>query len=353
MLLLGIVIGSNPEGAGRITSIATELGIPLSPYPDGATFIAGLGWSFGAIGKLIPAFIKVRLQYPAMTLYLGLFTVAIIVLLTKYLQRADDSEAGETPKTAAAPANALPFVLLLVGTAVLLTLGPEFVYLKDVFSQRLNTIFKFYYQAWLLFGVTAAFGLSYLWSRFRIPAVIASVIYGSALAAALLFPLYAAQSRSIEYRGPIDSENRVAATLNGLAQVDRFNADEYTAIMWLRENVNGQAVILEAVGGSYTGYARISADTGIPTVLGWPGHERQWRGDTVEPGIREPAVGTIYSLASWPETAALLDQYDVTHVYFGRLERDTYNPQAEEKFDQNLEIAYQNDSVKIYRWQPQ
>jgi uncharacterized membrane protein len=110
---------------------------------------------------------------------------------------------------------------------------------------------------------------------------------------------------------------------------------------------------LEAVGGAYTGYARVSADTGIPTVLGWPGHERQWRGTTPEPGIREPAVSTIYSLASWPETADILDRYNVTHVYFGRLERETYDPQAEEKFDQNLEIAYQNSSVKIYRWQPQ
>jgi uncharacterized membrane protein len=135
--------------------------------------------------------------------------------------------------------------------------------------------------------------------------------------------------------------------------LDRFNADEYAALMWLRENVSGQAVILEAVGGSYTGYARVSADTGIPTVLGWPGHERQWRGATPEPGIREPAVSAIYNPESWEQTAALLDQYEVTHVYFGRLERETYDPQAEAIFDQNLEVAYQNNSVKIYRWQPQ
>jgi uncharacterized membrane protein len=247
----------------------------------------------------------------------------------------------------------MPFVLLLIGTAALLTLGPEFVYLKDVFSQRLNTIFKFYYQAWILFGVTAVFALNYLWNRFRIPAAAATFIYGSALAAALLFPLYAVQSRSLEYRGPAAGENRPPPTLNGLAYLGRFNPDEYDALMWLRENVNGRAVILEAVGGSYTGYARVSADTGIPTVLGWPGHQRQWRGATPEPGIREPAVSAIYSQAPWEQTAALLDQYDVTHVYFGGLERDTYDPQAEELFDQNLEIAYQNNSVKIYRWQPE
>ncbi len=353
MLLLGIVIGSNPEGAARITNIAAELEIILAPYPDDATFLSGLGWSIGAIIRLIPAFISVRLQFPAMTLYLAAFLVATIVLLTKHLQQTAEPQTEEQPLPRTTQSTALPFVLLLIGTAVLLTLGPEFVYLKDVFSQRLNTIFKFYYQAWLLFGVTAAFGLSYLWNRFRMPAIFATAVYGTGLAIALLFPIYAAQSRSIEYRGPVTNETRPQPTLDGLAYIDRFNSDEYAALMWLRENVNGSAVILEAVGGSYTGYARVSADTGIPTVLGWPGHQRQWRGSTPEPGIREPAVGTIYSLASWAETAALLDQYDVTHVYFGRLERDTYDPQAEEKFDQNLEVAYQNNSVKIYRWQPQ
>jgi YYY domain-containing protein len=353
MLLLGVVIGSNSEGASRIINLASELETTLPPYPEAATFISALGWSFGAIIKLIPDFVKVRFQFPALTLYLGAILVAIIGLLSRHLQKTAGSDTELQQEPAPTSPSALPFVLLLIGTATLLTLGPEFVYLKDVFSQRLNTIFKFYYQAWLLFGVTAAFGLSYLWNRFRVAGAAAAVIYGGALAAALLFPVFAAQSRSVEYRGSVENEERLPATLNGLAYIDRFNTDEYEALMWLRQNVNGQAVILEAVGGAYTGYARVSADTGIPTVLGWPGHERQWRGTTPEPGIREPAVSTIYSLASWPETADILDRYNVTHVYFGRLERETYDPQAEEKFDQNLEIAYQNSSVKIYRWQPQ
>jgi uncharacterized membrane protein len=206
-----------------------------------------------------------------------------------------------------------------------------------------------------LFGVTAVCALSYLWNRFRVPAVLASVVYVGSLIVALLFPLFAIQSRSVEYRGPIDNVERPAPTLNGLAYLDRFNTEEYDALMWLRENVNGQAVILEAVGGSYSpqGHARVSANTGIPTILGWPGHERQWRGATPEPGIREPDISTIYSLAPWDQTAALLNKYNVTHVFYGRLERDTYDPQAEEKFDQNLEVAFQNGSVKIYRWQPE
>ena len=61
----------------------------------------------------------------------------------------------------------LPFVLLLILTGLLLTLGPEFVYLRDNFGVRLNTTFKFYYQAWVMFGVAAVFGLDYLLSLRR------------------------------------------------------------------------------------------------------------------------------------------------------------------------------------------
>ena len=357
MLLLGWVLASSPEGAGRIANIASELNLTLTPYPVGASFLTGLSWGTAAIARLFPAFLEARLDYPAMTLFLGLILVVVIGLLITRLQRTAEPDPVDEGEATRLPAlqGSLPFVLLLIGTAVLLTLGPEFVYLKDVFSQRLNTIFKFYYQAWVLFGVTAVFALSYLWNRFRIPAAAATAVYGTALAVALLFPIYAAQSRSVEYRGAVTNETRLPPTLDGLAYLNRFNPDEYAALMWLRQNINGGAVILEAVGGSYSpfGHARVSANTGIPTVLGWPGHEHQWRGSTPEPGIREPAISTIYSQASWEETAALLDRFNVTHVYFGGLERSTYDPQAEEKFDQNLEVAYQNGSVKIYRWQPQ
>ena len=116
-----------------------------------------------------------------------------------------------------------------------------------------------------------------------------------ALIIALLFPIYAVNSRAIEFRGPITAEDRQPATLNGLAQINRFNPDEYAAIMWLRENVTGTPVITEAVGGQYSNYGRVSANTGLPTILGWAGHEYQWRGDTPEPAAREPAVATIYS----------------------------------------------------------
>ena len=40
----------------------------------------------------------------------------------------------------------------------MLTLAPEFVILRDNFNSRINTVFKFYYQAWTLWSIAAAYG---------------------------------------------------------------------------------------------------------------------------------------------------------------------------------------------------
>ena len=106
-------------------------------------------------------------------------------------------------------------------------------------------------------------------------------------AISLLFPYYAVQSRAVEYRGRVDASNRREPTLNGLAYIEHFNPDEYEALMWLRAQ-EGAPVVLEAVernGGQYSSYSRVSANTGFPTLLGWVGHEYQWRGG----GHPEPA----------------------------------------------------------------
>jgi len=208
-----------------------------------------------------------------------------------------------------------------------------------------------------MFGVVALFAIGYLWQAWqgssRVVPVIATAGYALAFLIALLFPIYAVNSRSMEYRGPVTAETRQPATIDGLAQVNRHNADEYEAIIWLRENIAGTPVILEAVGGQYSGYGRISAATGLPTLLGWGGHEYQWRGDTPEPGIREPAVNQIYSQQDLLSVADLLNRYNVEYIYVGDLEQQLYGLAGLEKFAENLDTAFSNNGVTIYRWQPQ
>jgi uncharacterized membrane protein len=239
-------------------------------------------------------------------------------------------------------------VLLLILTGTLLTLGPEFVYLRDNFGQRLNTIFKFYYQAWVLFGVAALVGLDYLLRRARPAGQVVAGIYGLLLVLALFFPVYGVSSRAAEYADLYLYGG--LPTLDGVAHLSLRNPDEYAALQWLRQNANPGAVVLEAVGVQYSAFGRVAAHTGLPTLLGWAGHEYQWRGNTPEPAVREPAVQQIYTTPDWPTTANLLNQYGVDYIYLGSLEASTYGAQVYDKFAGRLEVAYANNSVIIYRW---
>ena len=388
-LLLGWVVASSADGAGRMVGLTSELGLTLTPRPEGNV---APGWGFTAVAALLPNVLQARLAYPGVTLFLagllGLVVMAWQGLFaerktstqssTEDEQRNTEEESIQSAQSlishAPPPENAnmqspspLPFVLLLIATGALLTLGPEFVYLRDNFGVRLNTVFKFYYQAWVMFGVAGLFGLSYLWlaakegSRKLVPTGV-TVAYTAVFLLTLLYPYDAIQTRTLEYRGPVESATRLPATLNGLAQMANFNPDDYAAVMWLRQNVAGTPTLVEAVGGQYSpqGHGRVSASTGIPTLLGWAGHEYQWRGyDTPEPGARDPVVRNIYTAPGWENSdiVNVLNQYDVAYIYVGNLERSTYGVDGRlpglNKFNEALEVAYQNSSVTIYRWQSQ
>ena len=361
MLVWTWLLAAGPE-SGRVAGIAAELGLSLPPRPDGAIQPV---WGLRAVAALLPAVLGARLASPWLVGYLaGLLALVVMAL------RGEQEDTGdlETEAPIGHRPSALPFALLLVLTGLLLTIGPEFVYLRDNFGVRLNTTFKFYYQAWGMFGVAAVFGLDYLWATRRGPAskavaAGAAVAYVALLAVALLFPVYAARSRAVEYRGPARAAGgapleRQPATLDGLAWMARYNPADYEAIMWLREQAAATdgppPVVLEAVGGQYSGYGRVSAATGLPTVLGWPGHEWQWRGSNhPEPGRREPIVEQIYTTRDLGAVGFLLDEFDVRYIFVGDLEREQYGAAGLRKFADELEIAFANDGVTIYRWQPQ
>ena len=246
----------------------------------------------------------------------------------------------------------LPFLLLLIFTGTLLALGPEYVYLKDNFSQRINTIFKFYYQVWILLGVSALVGIGYLLKHHKTAGWVTAGVYAILFLFAIRFPIVGAQSRAIEYRGAVSATVRRDPTLNGLVFMQNQNASDYEAVMWLQNNATPGDVVLETTGGAYSYYSRVSANTGLPTVLGWANHENQWRGtSTDQVGIRSGLVKEIYDTRDWARASDLLNQFDVTYIYVGDLERRDHDPSGLEKFANNLEIAYENGGVIIYRWQ--
>jgi uncharacterized membrane protein len=136
-------------------------------------------------------------------------------------------------------------------------------------------------------------------------------------------------------------------TLDGTAYIQTYNPDEMDAIHWLQQAPLG--VVAEAIGGSYSSFARISEVSGQQTVLGWPGHESQWRGGASEMGSRQQDIEQLYKTTSWSDAETILKQYNIRYIYVGGLERSTYRV-SEAKFQNNLKIVFQKGVVTIYEY---
>ncbi|MDP3185030.1 MAG: DUF2298 domain-containing protein, partial [Anaerolineales bacterium] len=235
-----------------------------------------------------------------------------------------------------------PFVLLLILLAALLVLAPEFIYLRDQFGWRMNTIFKFYYQAWLMWSLAAAFGAAVmLQSLRRVWNWLYSIGLIILLFAALTYPTLSLLNKTNNFHPPF------GLTLDGAAHLDREYPEDAKAIRWLQTAPYG--VIAEATTptASYSDYAHISTYTGLPAVLGWPMHESQWRGGYAEQGTRMDDLQRLYETNDWSVAQAILTQYNIRYVYVGTLERNTYRVN-ETKFQRFLRPVYQLGNVTIY-----
>ena len=236
------------------------------------------------------------------------------------------------------PSHSFALLLILAGT--MLVLSTEFFYLRDQFGWRMNTIFKFYYQAWLLWGIAAAYGTAVLLNELRgWGGKILTIGLISLLGVALAYPLFSLPNKTNNFR-PTEG-----FTLDGTAFLERRAPDEMAAIEWLSSAPPG--VVLEAVGGSYSDYARVSTISGQPTVLGWPGHESQWRGGGEEMGNRQGDIELIYRSGDWDQVKELLKLYQVRYVYVGPLEHSTYRVN-EVKFVNFLDEVFKQGQVTIY-----
>ena len=102
------------------------------------------------------------------------------------------------------------------------------------------------------------------------------------------------------------------------------------------------------MGDDYSEYGRISASTGLPTVLGWKGHEHQWRGSTVLFHGREEQVAEIYGSDDPDKALSLLETYDIRYVYMGHRERDKYGTELLEGAASFLRPVFQDGDVVIY-----
>jgi uncharacterized membrane protein len=293
----------------------------------------------------------------------GWVTLSVLLVLTfgllLYFYRNQAAEGGEDielPSAETEPntlTNPIYFILLLILLGILLVLGPEFVYLRDQFGWRINTIFKFYFQTWLLWAIAAAYGAAYLIKTLRHSW---RIIFGVGLTAiiiiSLVYPIFSLWSKTNGFQP-------TQWTLDSTAYFEEGSPDEMAAINWLKSAPKGN--VAEAVapgGGSYTGFGRVSTLSGMPAVLGWVGHETQWRGGRDEIGSRQNDLQRLYCSRDWGEAQQILDLYQIRYVYIGQLERTTYQPEGtactsgliENKFRRFLKPVYQQGQVTIYEY---
>jgi YYY domain-containing protein len=239
------------------------------------------------------------------------------------------------------------FVILLILGGMALTLFPEFVFLRDLFGYRINTIFKFYYQAWLMWSIAAAYGMIELLQIKRSPTwYVVSILLIASLTMALFYPVISIQSKTNNFA------RAGGMTLDG-AYI--FPETDTLAVEWLRMAPPG--VIGEAVGGSYsTPHARMATYSGKPTVLGWDFHEIQWRGGSELVMPRKEDMAVLYCSPHWETAKLVLEKYSIRYLVVGDIEHTTYekgsencaNGLYEDKFIENMVLVFRNERLSIY-----
>jgi YYY domain-containing protein len=252
----------------------------------------------------------------------------------------------------------------LFGVALFATLIPEFVSLQGDIG-RMNTVFKFYLQAWVLLSVTAAVALGWLARRsvrepllrnVRPPWIAFAAIL---VLAAVSYPLLASKAKvGLRFTD-------MPLSLDGMQYMDfaEYKDDgkdlnlpaDAKAIRWLQDNVIGTPVVLEGRSPVYRWGSRMSIYTGLPTILGWDVHQGQQRsGYSSMLQERSNDVERAYGSVNPQETLGILRKYQVRYVVIGGLERAYYPAIGLDKFRTmpELKLAYDADGVQIYKVQP-
>jgi uncharacterized membrane protein len=259
------------------------------------------------------------------------------------------------------------FVLFMIGTGLVLTMAVEIIVLVGDIG-RMNTVFKFYLQVWTLFAVSAAASLGWLlpvmrrwYPRFRL---VWQVALAFLVGSAALYPLTAATAK-VKDRMVIEAPR----SLDGMLYMDYAHYDwkgdmdlsqDYRAIRWMQENVQGSPVIVEAnLRDLYRWGSRFTIYTGLPGVVGWEWHQQQQRallpGDWVSNRITE--IEIFYTGDDLAYAQNFLKKYAVRYIVVGQLERNVYSAPGLDKFrraDGTLwRTVYQDEATTIYEVIPQ
>ena len=236
------------------------------------------------------------------------------------------------------------FAVIMGLCAIGLVVIPEIVYVRDIYENgnaRANTMFKLTYQAYIMFALTMGYAI------YRLLAVTKQKIFKMISGICLFFLIWTVGyfGRSVtSWCGNVLDPSGYQG-LYALGYLETDFSEDVSAIKWLKENIKGAPVVLEANGDSYSGYERVSASTGLPTILGWYVHEWLWRNDTDDLNQKRADVETIYTSQDENLIRSLLGEYHVSYIFVGSKEREKYEDSLNDTMLQSLGTVVFSDET--------
>ncbi|WP_418418711.1 DUF2298 domain-containing protein [Blautia sp.] len=215
------------------------------------------------------------------------------------------------------------FAMVMGLCAIGLVLIPELVYVRDIYENgnaRANTMFKLTYQAYIMFGMTMA----YVIFRMLVISYRKFLKAAAGIALVCLIWTFGYFGNSVDsWFGEVKDPSKYQG-LNATAFLETDFPEDAAGIRWLKKNIKGSPVVLEANGDSYTQYERVSAMTGLPTVLGWYVHEWLWRNDVADLNTKSGDIELIYTSKDEKQVKELLEKYNISYIFTGACEREKY-----------------------------
>ena len=271
--------------------------------------------------------------------------VFVISLIIEKLKKLEHKSLYRLMKAVRTPDL---FAVIMGLCAIGLVAIPELVYVRDIYENRnarANTMFKLTYQAYIMFGMTMAYVI------FRLLFINCKKILKAVGVIGLVLLLWTCGyfGRSVDsWFGQVLDPSQYKG-LNATAFLETDFVEDAGAIRWLKENIQDSPVVLEANGDSYSNYERVSAMTGLPTVMGWYVHEWLWRNDVADLNEKSAEIESIYTSTDTQKVQELIKKYDISYIFVGSCERDKYGANLNNAGLESLgEIVYQDPNYETY-----
>ena len=330
-------LGVTAAQAAEILILATVIIMPFTLQFDTSNMVQGIAL---AQHHSLPHQLLVLWGLP------GILTILFVVsLLIEKLRGAEQKSLYHLLTSIRLPDL---FAVLMGLCAIGLVLIPELVYVRDIYENgnaRANTMFKLTYQAYIMFGMTMIYVIFRLLviGKNKILKVLAFIglflfVWTCGYFGNSVHSWFGEVWKPSQYKG-----------LNATTFLETDFPEDVNGIRWLKENISDAPVVLEANGDSYSEYERVSAMTGLPTIMGWYVHEWLWRGNLSDLNAKIEEIQEIYTSTDETRVKELLEEYNVSYIFVGSCERNKYGADMNNDLLKSLgEVVFQDSEYPTY-----